>query len=382
MSESITLPRETVLDSIPASSEFLGRMRSFLVARDPTLLGGWLEKVAEGLSLDFSSARNAVNELMDEGTPDELRAAFLAVLRAKGESEEEIAAFATLMRERAAPLGLDGVDLIDTCGTGADGSSSFNVSTGIIFILAACGLKVAKHGNRAITSRSGSADLLEALGARIELEPASVAASIRKCGIGFLFAPKFHTVTQRVMTARKELAAAGWKTVFNILGPLTNPARPSAQLLGVYEAGLLGRMADVLARLGTRRSLVVWGETGNGRGMDEVSLSGPTRAIRTRADGKRVEETILPEVLGLSLVPPDRLRGGSPAENAETLRTVLKTGKPDVLRSFLLINAGAALYTSGMVADIREGIERGSEVLADGTASRKVQEFVEVTHDA
>ncbi|MBI2058235.1 MAG: anthranilate phosphoribosyltransferase [Nitrospirae bacterium] len=377
------LPREKALQSLPANSDFLTAVRGFLSREDTSPLGKLLWKVGEGQDLLLDEAQNAVQAIVSDEATDPLRAAFLAALQAKGETEDEIAAFAMTMRNLASPLGIEPSDrLSDTCGTGADGASTFNVSTGIVFILAACGLKIAKHGNRAITSKCGSADLLEALGAKIDLEPSQVRTCLEQTGVGFLFAPKFHTATRKVMTARKELASAGWKTVFNILGPLTNPARPGCQLLGVFKPELVRKMAGVLARMGTRRAVVVWGEVGGGKGIDEVSIVGATRCAELNESHEISDFSVEPHALGLNSATLDQIKGGTPQENKDRLLQVLGSGDPRPIKNFLTINAAAGLYASGKVKSLPDGAKLAMSKIEDGSALKKVHEFVEATHAA
>ncbi|MBI2890420.1 MAG: anthranilate phosphoribosyltransferase [Nitrospirae bacterium] len=379
----MTTPGARAADAISSAEPVLAQARALLASPPPGELGNLIGEVGRGRDLPFQRAEAAVRALTAEETADSERAAFLAALREKGETEEEIAAFAAVMRDLAHPLAVDrGTPLVDTCGTGGDGASTFNASTACIFVVAACGLRVAKHGNRAITSKCGSADLLEALGAKIELEPAQVSRCLAEAGIGFLFAPKFHTATRRVQAARKALAAKGLKTVFNLLGPLTNPARPTHQLLGVFDRKLTDTLARVLTRLGTSRAAVVWGDTGDGKGLDEVSITGPTYGTETRSGAPLRPIEWSPASFGFSTVSADQVRGGTPAENRDRLLEVLRTGRPDGLRSFVAANAAAALYVAGAAPTPGEAARLALERIRDGSALKKLEQFVEATRHA
>ncbi len=298
-------------------------------------------------------------------------AGFLIALRTKGETVEELAGLALTMRELAARVAVDRDDLLDTSGTGG-GSSSFNVSTTAALIAAGCGCAVAKHGNRSATSRSGSADLLEALGARIDLGPAEVARCIREAGFGFMFAPAHHQATRFVIPVRRELAV---RTIFNLLGPLTNPAGARRQLIGVSDARFLETVAGALARLGVDRALVVAAEDG----LDEVSASAPTKVVEV--NGEELRSYVLqPQQLGVDIseTPP---AGGSPADNAAVTEALLRS-QPDQRapgEALALVNAGAAIYAAGRADSIADGVSAAREALADGSAAAALERYVAIS---
>jgi anthranilate phosphoribosyltransferase len=320
----------------------------------------YLNRLARGESLKESEASRAMELIMrDEATPSQI-AGFIVALRLKGETVDEIAGLARTMRSMATPIDVDDAgSLLDTCGTGGDGSGSFNISTLSAIVAAACGARVAKHGNRAASSTCGSADVLEALGVRIDLAPAGVAACIREASIGFLFAPVFHPSFRFAAVPRREL---GIRTVFNVLGPLCNPAGAGRQALGVPEQKLAEKMADVLARLGVERALVLHAE-----GLDELSTTGPSLVIEMLG-GERRSYQLDPLELGLRRASRDELRGGGPAENATIAREVLE-GAGGPRRDIVLLNASAALRAAGLARDWREGIALAAEAIDRGGAA-------------
>jgi len=326
--------------------------------------------VNQGRDLSEEEAAAVMEEIMaGEATPAQL-GAFLVSVRLKGETVDEITGMARVMRQHALRVPIEGVSLLDTCGTGGDGQGTFNVSTAAAFVVAAAGARVAKHGNRAVTSACGSADVLEALGARIELTPAQVARCIDEVGLGFMFAPAFHPAMKHAAGPRREI---GVRTVFNVLGPLTNPAGASAQLLGVARAELGAKMAAVLARLGCQHALVVHGQDG----LDEMSLSGPTSVHELR-QGEVREYVVSPPELGLAEAPLDAVRGGSAEENAARLRAVLD-GEPGPARDIVLLNSAAALVAADLAADLWEGVRLAQSAIDSGDAREKLVRFVELT---
>ncbi|MDQ6771451.1 MAG: anthranilate phosphoribosyltransferase [Candidatus Dormibacteraeota bacterium] len=303
--------------------------------------------------------------MRDEATPSQI-AGFMVALRMKGETAEEIAGMALTMRALATPVDVDDREsLLDVVGTGGDGAATFNISTLSAVVAAACGLRVAKHGNRAASSRCGSADVLEALGVRIDLTPAAVAACIREVGIGFLFAPLFHPSFRFAAVPRREL---GIRTVFNILGPLCNPAGAGRLALGVLEVPLARRMAEVLERLGIRHALVFCGA-----GLDELATAGPSLVIEV-GDGGRSEYELDPAELGLVPAGPADLRGGDPAENARIARELLQGGIGPK-RDILLLNAAAALRAGGLTGDWREGLGLAAEAIDRGEAGTVLERW-------
>ena len=321
-----------------------------------------LSTVIDGGTLSRDQAHSAMGAVMDgESTPAQL-AALLVALRMRGETVDELAGFAIAMRERVvrvdAPAGA-----VDVVGTGGDGSGTFNISTTAAFVVAAAGVPVAKHGNRAITSRSGSADVLDALGVRIDHDADSAAAALRSVGFAFLFAPGFHPAMRHAGPTRREI---GVRTAFNLLGPLTNPAGTRRQLVGVGDPGAAPKLAEVLRVLGTERSLVV-----HGAGVDELPLDG-SGVIHDVTPGGVVRREV--DVAALGLVPAEtaRLAGGSPAENAALVDAVLAGTERGPRRDVVLLNAGAALIAAGRATDLAEGIAQAAGILDSGAASRLV----------
>lgn len=321
-------------------------------------------KVVAGKNLAADEAARAVRAVMEgKATPAQI-GGFLTALRVKGETMEEIYGAALAMREKAVPICRGRKGLLDTCGTGGDGSNTFNISTTAAFILAAAGVPVAKHGNRAISSACGSADLLEALGIKVDLTPRQVEAAVEEVGIGFLFAPLFHQAMKYAAGPRKEL---GFRTVFNLLGPLTNPAGADYQLAGVFRRELLPVLAEVLARLGVKRALVVHGAGG----IDELSLAGENFLCEV-AGGRIRSYTLHPEEVGLPYSPVEQLKGGSAQENAGIFRAVL-SGEKGPRRAVVLLNAGAALYVAGRADTIRDGVKLAAEIIDSGAALAKME---------
>jgi anthranilate phosphoribosyltransferase len=302
-----------------------------------------------------------------DATPIQI-AGFIVALRMKGETVDEITGFARTARALATPIEVDG-DLLDTCGTGGDGLATFNISTLAAIVAAACGVKVAKHGNRAASSLCGSADVLEQLGVKIDLGPEGVARCIDEAGIGFLFAPIFHPSFRFAGLPRKEL---GVRTVFNVLGPLCNPAGARYQALGVADANLAGKMADVLSRLGVERAIVFHA----GDGMDELSVSGPSLVIEI--DGGRKEYQLDPADLGLKPADPQSVRGGGPEDNARIAREILG-GATGPRRDVVLLNASAALRAAGRAKDWREGIGAAAEAIDSGRAGEVLQRWATIS---
>ena len=307
-----------------------------------------------------------------EVTPAQI-GAILTALSMKGAKSQELAGFAGAMREFAVPFphGMNGA-LLDTCGTGGDGYQTFNVSTAAAFVVAGAGLPVVKHGNRSVTSRCGSADVLSALGVNLEIPPERMAGILRATGIAFLFAPLYHPAMRRVQGIRQEL---GFRTIFNLLGPLTNPAGAGIQLLGVYRPEIIGTMAEALRLLGAERAMVVHGE-----GLDEITTTGPTR-VAELADGSVREYTIHPGEFGIPLSSVDDLRGGEAAENARMFREIL-SGEPGAARDAVLMNAGAAIYLGGLARSIAGGISCAEESVDSGMALQKLEALADETRKA
>jgi len=316
-----------------------------------------IAKLVRCENLTEAEASEAFEGIMrGDATPVQI-AGFLVALRMKGETVDELTGFARTARALATPITVDG-DLLDTCGTGGDGLATFNISTLSAIVAAACGARVAKHGNRAASSMCGSADVLEQLGVKIDLAPDGVTRCIDEAGIGFLFAPLFHPSFRFAGVPRREL---GLRTVFNMLGPLCNPAGARYQALGVADGTVAGKMADVLIRLGVERAIVFHA----GDGMDELSVSGPSHVIEI--DGHRKEYELDPLELGLARAPADAMRGGAPEENARIAREVLD-GAKGPRRDVVLLNAAAALRAAGLANDWKEGLQAGAEAIDTGRA--------------
>jgi anthranilate phosphoribosyltransferase len=342
-----------------------------MTADNPAIRAAIARLVArEDLSRDEAAA--CMEELMTGAATAAQFGAFVTALRMKGETVSEIAGMASVMREKSTRIDIDG-PLLDTCGTGGDASGSFNVSTCAAFVAAGAGARVAKHGNRAMSSQCGSADVLEALGARIDLAPDQVRACIETAGIGFMFAQAFHPAMKHVGPARREI---GVRTVFNLLGPLTNPAGATRQVLGVAQPQLVETLAAALAELGSERALVVHGDGG----LDEVSISGPT-TIADLSNGAISTYSIVPEDARLARHEIADLRGGSAEQNAQALMRVLD-GAPGPLRDFTLINAAAALIAWGAATDFAAGAKIAAESIDSGAARAKLVAFVESTNAA
>ena len=330
-----------------------------------------IAKLVERADLSGAEAATCMAEMADGAATPAQVGAFLVALRMKGETADEMTGLLRVMRERARSVVVDGT-VLDTCGTGGDGSSSFNVSTCAAFVAAGAGARVAKHGNRAVTSKCGSADVLESLGAKIELSPEQVAACIERAGIGFMFAPAFHPAMKHVGPSRREI---GVRTVFNLVAPLANPAGASRQVVGVPRIDLVETIAAVLRQSGTDRALVVHGDDG----FDEVSISGPT-TVGELAGGEVRMYRIAPEDVDLPCHDIVYLRGGTPEQNATELRLVLD-GTPGPLRDFTLINAAAALSAYGIAANMRAGVALAAESIDSGAARAKLEAFVEATNN-
>src|SRR5216117_3035655 len=323
-----------------------------------------IARLLDGRDLSREDARGAMGSIMSgEATPGQI-GGFLVALRVKGETPDEIAGCAEAMRAHVLAVRPERTDLVDTAGTGGDGAWTFNISTAAALVAAAAGAGVAKHGNRAVSSSSGSADVLEALGFNLELEPAAIARSIDELGFGFLFAPTHHPAMRHAAPVRRELAT---RTVFNVLGPLTNPAGARAQVVGVYSSELVRTIAEVLARLGARRAFVVHGSGG----IDELSPAGPNLVCDV-ANGSVREREIDPLDLGIARCAPDELRGGDPAENAETIRRIF-TGADGGGRDAVLLNAAGAIAAGGLARDLAEGVGLAREAIDSGAAGERLE---------
>ncbi|OGC11694.1 anthranilate phosphoribosyltransferase [candidate division WOR-1 bacterium RIFOXYA12_FULL_52_29] len=335
------------------------------------MIKGAIRKVVEGHNLTREEAGIAMDTIMrGDATPSQI-AAFITALHTKGESVDEITGFAEKMREHAIKIFPRSDNLVDTCGTGGDHAGTFNISTIAAFIAAGAGVAVAKHGNRSITSRCGSADLLEALGIKVDIEPKLVEECINQVGIGFIFAPNFHKAMRFAAPTRREI---GISTVFNILGPLSNPANASVQVLGVFHEELTEVMAAVLKNLGTKRALVVHGNDG----LDELSVCEKTRVTELHG-GDLKTYFVKPEDFGILRVGAEELRGGDAAANAEIAIRLLNNEEKGAKREIVLLNAGAAIYVGGLAGGLKEGIDKAAESLASGAAINKLEELVRFT---
>jgi anthranilate phosphoribosyltransferase len=337
----------------------------------PDVLTQAIDRLASGADLTGEEAAEVLAEIMEGNATEVQTAAVLIALRTKGETVEEIAGLATTMRRFATPVRAERDDLIDTAGTGG-GRQTFNVSTMAALIAAGAGCAVAKHGNRSATSLSGSADVLEALGVRIDLTPAGVARCIGEAGFGFMFAPAHHGATRHVVPVRKQLAV---RTIFNFLGPLTNPAGAARQVIGVSDARFLETMAGALARLGAAKALVVSSDDG----LDEMSTSGTTRVVEVE-DGDLRRYEINPEDLGLPRAAFEDVQGGTPAYNAEVTRRVF-AGERGAPRDLAVLNAGGAIYVSGRVDTLEDGVRAAEAALDSGAAEAALERLAALTQE-
>ena len=328
-----------------------------------------LERIFDGKDLTRDEMEALFGRLMDGEISDIHKAALLAAFAAKGESRDEIVGAASAMRERSVRIPHSVEGIVDTCGTGGDGASTFNISTAAALVAAAAGVKMAKHGNRAVSSQCGSADVLEALGVDVQTTPEAAGRNLEQIGIAFLFAPALHPAMKEVMPVRQALAV---RTLFNLLGPLTNPAGARRQVLGVPAPKWVRRHGDVLAELGCDHALVVHGD-----GLDEISTSGETRVAEVR--GEDVETyRVQPRDFGMARATKEDLAGGDAAENARRMLTLLD-GEPGPLADITALNAGAAIYVSGSVETLKDGVEKAREVLLSGAAAAKLQQLVDAS---
>jgi anthranilate phosphoribosyltransferase len=331
-----------------------------------------IAKVATGASLSRAEAENAFEALLSGDVTPAQMGGFLMALRVRGETVEEITGAVSAMRAKMLRVKAP-ADAIDIVGTGGDNAGSWNVSTLASILVAACGVPVAKHGNRAASSKSGASDILTALGVNISLQPAQIEACLREAAIGFMMAPNHHAATRHVAPARVEL---GTRTIFNILGPLSNPASVSRQLVGVFSADLQRPMAETLRNLGSHAVWIVHGCDG----LDEITTTGPTRVVAL-SGGEITEFEVTPEAAGLPRARPEDLRGGDPEHNAAALRGVLE-GAPGAYRDIALLNAAGALVVAGRAKDLREGAQIAAGAIASGAARKVLDRLVEVSRRA
>lgn len=330
-----------------------------------------LIELSQKRDLSYEMAAGVIDEIMSGEASQGMTAAFLTALAMKGETVTEITACAAAMRAHALPVSCQG-DLFEIVGTGGDRSNSFNISTTAAIVIASAGVKVAKHGNRAASSRSGATDCLEALGVNIELEPEKCTELYNTIGICYFHAQKYHTSMKYVAPVRKEL---GIPTVFNILGPLTNPGHATMQVMGVYDGALVETMAEVLSKLGVHRGMVVFGTDV----LDEISLSAPTKVCEFTGDSRKVY-TIKPEDFGLETCSKFELTGGTPEENAAITKSILR-GDMGPQRDIVLMNAGAGLYIAGKAGSLAEGIQLSAKLIDSGAAGKKLEEFVKYSNN-
>jgi anthranilate phosphoribosyltransferase len=337
----------------------------------PALLTSSIDTLASGHDLSLEDTSAVLSEIMAGNASEVQIAGFLVALRTKGETVQELAGLAQAMRQYATPVRIDHGDLLDTAGTGG-GRRTFNVSTTAALIAAGAGCTVAKHGNRSATGLSGSADMLEALGARIDLAPEAVARCVEEVGFGFMFAPAHHQATRFVVPVRRQLAV---RTAFNFLGPLTNPAGATRQLIGVSDPAYLETMAGALALLGTEHALLVSSEDG----LDELSISAPTTVVEVI--GSEISRySVTPQEVLLPVSPAGAVPGGDPAFNAQTARQVL-AGEPGPARDLSVLNAGAAIYAGGVATSLLDGVRAAERAIDEGTAAAALERFVTRTRE-
>ena len=334
--------------------------------RQPMLPVEALERFISGRDLNSAETESLFDQLMEGVVSDPMKAALLAALQVKGASIPEITGAAKAMRSRVYRVPHTCRDVVDTCGTGGDGKGSFNISTAAALVAAAAGVPVAKHGNRSVSSRSGSADVLEELGVELELTPSQMATSLETIGIAFLFAPRLHPAMAEVALVRKEL---GIRTIFNVLGPITNPAGAQRQVVGVFALDLVEKIAAVLAELGAKHAMVVHGSDG----LDEITTTGPTHVCEVKM-GELTSYTLAPEDFGIARVSLADLGGEDPATNAALIKNVLD-GQAGPLADITALNAAAALYVGGQARDLPEGLEQARGVLRSGAASLKLEQL-------
>jgi len=331
-----------------------------------------LAKIIAKQNLTESEMGEMLSDILSGDVSDSQIGAFMAALATKGETFVELAGAATAMRRKANRIQAGATTVVDTCGTGGDGAQTFNISTTTAFVVAGCCVTVAKHGNRSVSSQCGSADVLETLGVKLDIDPEIVEEAVQELGIGFLFAPVYHGAMKHAMTARKEV---GLRSIFNMLGPLTNPAGANCQLLGVYAPQLTEMFAHALSRLGAKRAFVVHGHDG----LDEISVCAPTR-ISELNDGRIRTFDLNPEKYFGGLASPEDMTGGLPEENAQIARRILK-GEKGPKRDVVLINSGAALIAAGKANDFKSGIALAENAIDSGSAMTKLEALVKFTQE-
>lgn len=331
-----------------------------------------IDRLIRGENLTKSQMNYAVTEIMEGRVSEVHIASFLTALRAKGETSEEVSGGAEVMRCKAIQIDLGNRYTVDTCGTGGDGADTYNISTASAFVVAAGGATVVKHGNRSVSSQCGSADVLETLGVKIDVGCERVKECIEKIDLGFLYAPAYHSSMKYAAAVRKEL---GFRTIFNMLGPLTNPARANGQVLGVFNENLTELMAEAMKKLGTEHVLVVHGMDG----MDEITVTDKTKVSELK-DGKINTYYIKPEDFGIKMRPKEELKGGTSKENAEIIRGIFEGSIGGAKKDILVLNSGAALYVGKKAGSIKEGVEMAREIIESGKAFAKLEELIEMTN--
>ncbi len=331
-----------------------------------------ITKIVSKENLSSQEAGEVMKEIMEGSASPAQIGSFLTCLRMKGETPEEIYGCARVMREKAETINCGHLQLVDTCGTGGDGSGTFNISTTACFVAAGAGLFVAKHGNRSVSSKCGSADVLEALGVKIDLSPMEVEYTFKQIGLGFLYAPVFHKAMKHAITPRKEI---GIRSIFNILGPLTNPARAKFQVVGVYDAGLTEIVAQALDKLGVENAYVVHGAGG----LDEISVLGPTRVTHLH-NGSIKTFNVFPEDFGFARRNLSDLRGEDAFYNAQIIRKVL-AGESGPRREIVLLNAAAVIAATGAAKDLKEGVRIAAEAIDTGRALQKLEDLIKISND-
>ncbi len=337
------------------------------------MLKKFIEKVVEGIPLSEEESKEAMEIIMEGNATLSQISSFLTALRMKGEEIQEITGFARIMRAKAVRIqARNGESVVDTCGTGGDGKGTFNISTAVAFVAAGSGCTVAKHHNRSVSSQCGSADVLDALGINYNLTPKKTERCLNEFGLAFLFAPNFHPATRHALIPRKEI---GIRTVFNLLGPLTNPAGATVHLTGIYREDLLHPIAEVLKNLGSRSAFVVHSEDH----LDEISIGGKTTVCQLK-DGEIKTYTIEPEMVGLKRADIKKIQGGTPERNAKILLEVLR-GEPGPPRDVVLLNSAAVFLASEKVSNLKEGIEMARESIDSKSALKKLQELIRFTND-
>jgi anthranilate synthase/phosphoribosyltransferase len=370
LTEGIQVHPESILTQ--EGRKILQNFLEFKYAKkaDGILIKEAIKSVIENRDLSEEAAVNVMDEIMEGGATDAQIASFITALRLKGETVAEISAFAKVMREKSVKIMPESKNLVDTCGTGGDGSGSFNISTAAAFVAAGAGVKVAKHGNRSVSSKAGSADVLEALNVKIDLSPEDVARSIDEVGLGFLFAPKLHPAMKYAIGPRREI---GVRTVFNILGPLTNPASAAYQIMGVYEESLVEKLASVLRHLGVKRGFVVCSRDG----LDEISISAPT--LIAHINGKAIKvKKFSPKDVGYKISKKDTVMGGSALDNANIIKNIF-SGLKGPQRDIVCLNAGFAIAACSNVS-IKDGVRFAEESIDSGSALQTLENLIEFTN--